>query len=625
MKTIRIIAAVVDTTKLTMYKEDGSTVTIPQGDPRLRRILEVATPLLTVHGFADVNIEEEGENTFADFQQQSGVVKFFRVAKAKLKSLLEKAPNTEPVIPHQVGVVPQSPSVTAAPATPVSVTTAPVADDTIPVLSQVIPQDDQPETFEPVVQVPETKVAQTMSAIDEIIAHAVPVTSDKYNEEGILKQRPMAIDGRTDSSHPDEKAEDTIIAVVNDKVIPGMELIKSQFARAAKLGSTQGVEKFLERLSTVIETRSHSVEDLLKFMERADLPIADDGSIVIYKVLNYYTRNPVKKEAVYKDCHTGNVQQWVGAYVCMDPSLVDHQRNNECSNGLHVARRGYIREFSGNVCVLAKLAPEDVITVPTYDANKMRVCGYHILMELPHHLYQLLKQNRPITDNDEGKRMLADALHGNHIRKTHEVRITGQKGAGVIVKEYAQHEEPAPILTPDAPVEAETIPETNEPPKDEPVVPAQVEEVTKAATSRKEQAASIYQKWQNASTEETKAFALDTLLAFKKAAKVGWDRLGIPDPTAPTAVEKAKADKPSRPMPPANHHTVRNAPDPLLSVPSEGSAKERIARLLAIGLGSTGVAQKVYDIKKASKKSWDYLGVEQEWVDAIMKAIGKSE
>lgn len=639
MNTIRIVATVVDTRNLTMYKEDGETVIIPQGDVRLRRILEDATPQLLAQGWADVVLSEPEENSYAQFENESsGAVRFFRVAKAKLKELFNA--ETKAVEPQVIGVLPVPatsipswpPVAAAAPATPVAATPVPVSQDWETEKMDGFnkdddAQDDQEETFEPVVQVPETKVEQTMSVIDEIMKHAVPASSENFNEEGIVKQRVLAENGVTSNNHPDETAEDTIIAVVDNKVIPGMELIKSQFGRAAQLGSTQGVEKFLQRLGTVIESRSHSVEDLLKFMERADLPIADDGTILIYKVLR-------KEGDKYVDCHTRKVKQWIGAYVCMDPKLVDHNRNNECSNGLHVARRGYIRSFSGDVCVLAKLAPEDVITVPSYDANKMRVCGYHILKELTSAQYSLLNQNRPITDDPDGKRLLAEAMCGNHTRKTHEVRITGSHGSDVIVTEYAKDVEPAPILTPDAPQEVEALQDTSGQ-VDVPIQPKDVEQVVAAQATRKEQAQSLYNEWQVAKekyTPDVADAALGRLVAFKKAAKVGWDRLGIPDPTAKikspldwpesdvTANPKNKADavKKSKPATP-------KAPPvkAVLPAASEGSPRERIAKLMAIGIGSTGIAQKVYDIKKASKKAWTQLGVSDADAAAILKAIGK--
>jgi hypothetical protein len=283
-----------------------------------------------------------------------------------------------------------------------------------------------------------------------------------------------------------------------------MEKIKNQFVRAASNSSTKGMENFLRRLSTVIEKRSHSVEDLLKFLERGDLPIADDGSILIYKVLN-------RTGSKYVDCHSKKVEQWVGAYVCMDESLVDRNRNNECSNGLHVARRGYISGFGGDVCVIAKLAPEDVIAVPTYDSNKMRVCGYHIIVELTDKQFSALKFNKPITDIDDGGKLLANVMSGAHIHKTHEVRIKGQMGTNVVVTEL---DTPFAPSAPKAKAEVSSLDSVSEsmdaPVKVEEVL-VKVEQLTKKQQAQKLYADGDYEK----------------LFALKKSSKVSWDKLGI--------------------------------------------------------------------------------------------------
>ena len=55
-KLTRIVAVVVDTKKAILYREDGSTVTILQGDERLRPMLEYLTPEITNKGYADVDL-----------------------------------------------------------------------------------------------------------------------------------------------------------------------------------------------------------------------------------------------------------------------------------------------------------------------------------------------------------------------------------------------------------------------------------------------------------------------------------------------------------------------------------------------------------------------------------------
>lgn len=466
---IRIVAAIVDTRQLTLYKADGESIIIKQGDGRLRPILDKVTPLIVSQGYAEIEPAELNLITgFQEFEKKSGVVRFFKVAREKLANLFAPA-----VDEAAIGKVPQN-----------HITTA---------------------------------IEQNQAVIDEILAHAQPVSDAAFNTDNVKQQGNIVeAGGHTDPQRNESQSSHTIVAQVGNKLIPDMERIETHFARAAKLGSTEGVERFLQRLASVIGERSHSVEDLLKFMERADMPIADDGSVVIYKVL--------KREGDgYVDCYSKNVPQRVGSYVCMDISLVDRTRNNECSSGLHVARRGYIRDFSGDVCTIAKLAPEDVVTVPTYDANKMRVMGYHILEELPPQLYNLLKVNKPITELPEGKVLLGKILAGQHIDRIEEVRITGQMGDGVIVTQLQKPAAPMPIQAPvveAAPAEALTNPKQSK--TEAPINPKDVVKAV-AGLSRKEQAQKLFKAYKKSPTQKNK----DKLVAFKKSVKLGWKALGI--------------------------------------------------------------------------------------------------
>ena len=373
----RIIAVVVDTKKAIFYRKDGTTYELIQGDSRLRPLLEFVTPLINQDGYADVDLSTE--NSFKAFEEKETGIRFFKVAKDKLKSWFSANKN-EPVAPLVSGVLP------SAPLSP---------------------------------------------TVEEILKHAVPVSSPNYTDETIAPQRPTVEDGGhtpNDARRNEGKEEhfdkhpDTIIAVTPDnKVVGGVERIKSQFDSAAKSGNTKGMVKFLERLSKVIQLRGHSVQDLLRFMERGDMPVSDDGDIIIFKRL-------LRRDDHYVDCHSRNVRQKVGSFVFMDEKLVDTNRRNECSNGLHVARRGYIRNFSGDVIVLAKVRPEDVITVPDYDANKMRVCAYHIIFELTPDQFRAISSNRPISDAPGGAELLGNAIAGNHIGIVERVRIGAAYG-----------------------------------------------------------------------------------------------------------------------------------------------------------------------------------------------------
>lgn len=460
---ITITSAVVDTRQLLLYKEDGEVIRIPQGDPRIARILEEVTPALLQKGVAQISLD--GPNIYLDYEKQSnGLVKLFRVAKTAVSRFFggEKPPTSIP----QLGLTP-----------------------------------------------PPGQEIRVKQAISEVLEHAVPASSGHFQNVAVT---------------PD--SDQTIVAVVEDKLIPGVESLQPQIKRSVDSGSSKGMDAFMQRLSRVIELRQHSVEDLLKFMERGDLPVADDGSIVIYKVLR---RDGTKKDT-YVDCHTQRVPQKIGSYVVMDETLVDPDRRNECSNGLHVARRAYVGNFSGDVCVIAKVAPEDVIAVPEHDPNKMRVCGYHILYELSPEDFAKIQRNEPFTDNDKSKKALAKILEGIHVGKLEEVRIHGQNGTQVVVTPLQSEATPA---KPTEPIKVDKGTALSDATATAPAVdPKQVSKAvqkTKETLGRKAKAQKLYAMWLEASGDTAKYLA-EELKAHKKASKVSWETLGIPKEFAQT-------------------------------------------------------------------------------------------
>ena len=217
---------------------------------------------------------------------------------------------------------------------------------------------------------------------------------------------------------------ETVVAIVDDVVITNADALIHQVQRANETGS-DGMLKFLQRMAKVANVRRHSADELLEFMRKGDMPITDDGCILVFKRL-------CKDRSELVDTHTRSVRQTVGDYVYMDVSLVDDDNRISCSNGLHVARRQYLGGFSGDACILARVAPEDAIAVPRADANKMRVCGYHIIAMLTDEQASTVFANRPITDAAGGAELLGNAIRGNHIGISRTVKITGGKGTGIV-------------------------------------------------------------------------------------------------------------------------------------------------------------------------------------------------
>lgn len=562
----RIVAAIVDMKKATLYKEDGTTIVILQGDTRLRPLLEQITPLLASQRYADVDLSLS-ENSYKDFEEKtSGAVRFFRIAKSKLANILgAKKEIAESSVVGQFGTPPK--------------------DEAIKDVANVIQG------------VAVSVAAKNLAAVDEIMKHAVPVTSATFDESKIATQRPTAEGGSTpndaikdgNDAHFNKHSETIVAVTPKGNVVAGVERIKSQVkAASGKNANAKGLTLFLERIAAVSNERKHTVDDLLRFMERGDLPIADDGCIIIYKRLNR------RGDDTYVDYHSNNVLQKVGSYVHMDISLVDHNRRNECSNGLHVARRGYIKSFSGNVCVLAKVRPEDVIAVPDYDANKMRVCGYHIIAELTPEQFSAVQNNRGIDNAPGGSELLAAAMSGDHIGITQRVKITGSKGTGLEITDIEPAGEPDPVV-------GNSVEETAsaEPDAEEKAVPKAVDKANPAP--KKKTVKSKKAKKAKRKVAVKKAVATATIKKANSIEAAG--ALRSDEAVDPKALQRLKegitttlTDEVKGPM--TQTEFVKSLWDSALS-------------------GQDGKAQELLDFEKKAKKGWTVWGLPETAGDTL--------
>lgn len=560
---VKIVGFVIDVHNLTMYMADGETLTVPQGDPRIKPLvanLVAASNQCDSLGVAFsymLQIEDmEGKNYFAEAEKKTnGVVRFFRMAKAKVKELVEKF--VEPIGYMEVGAkkemehsVTGSKAVSAAvaevmdQAQPAPITEV-VTETLVPELKPVYPKEDQR---------PLTKSAE---AVAEIMANAMPTSHAQFGN--VVADE----DGESDS---------TVVAVLDDNtIIPGAEALAEQAAAVAQ-GVTQGtgMANFLRRAGMI--KRGHSVEDLLKFVQKGELPLADDGCVLVYKLLK---RTRVEGEFV--DVHSGRVKQRVGSFVHMDEHMVDPNRRQDCSNGLHVARRDYLGSFSGDVCVLAKLAPEDVIAVPQYDARKLRAKGYHIIAELTDADRARVCRNLPMEDQV----LLGNAIAGNHAEVIEYVKITEQKGGGLVITAVENAQEGLPALdTSLAGKSLDHLEHKEELPPEERQVDARAIALAKApATVQEEQVfhappaqmnvtsepvgeaapapspipapvdvprqpvltpvQKLVKAFEEADSDLSRLTAAMSLLAYKKSSKKSWTALGVPAAVFDKAIQVA--------------------------------------------------------------------------------------
>lgn len=518
-KLVTIVGISVDAQNAVLYLEDGSTVTIAQGDPRLPIIVETAKKQIPVDGSAVVDIAEPVtvRNEFKETEEGTGgLIKFFRVAKSFVKKFIdtespEKVDETVAHIsPLELGIKPGQ-----------TILDADEADDTTYAL------EAQPAAVEAVVEAPEAKVAKLAE-----------LSNDQKINMATARMRELAGKGST-VDDPDfhkpitDDDPDTIVAV-NTKtgsVIPHAHKLSSQMKAASKLKDFRGFVNFLNRLEPVLKDRGHSAEDLMKFIEHGDLPIADDGCIVIYKRLK-------KKGNTFVDVHSGNIKQNVGSYVFMKPGLVDPNRRQDCSNGLHVASLGYLSSFSGNVTVMAKVRPEDVFAVPEYSHTKMRVCGYHILAVLPESLRTHVNTGGSISSIPEGKELLNKVLRGAHVGITELVEVGGHNGSNVTYTkventEIAKAEEVKVDLVKET-LEQSDLSEAAPTEKVAPVRASDLKEPTPvvAPEIKKTKIDLLWEQFEAAYLAEDLATAqkfAEDLISAKQKAKKGWAKLGISD------------------------------------------------------------------------------------------------
>ncbi len=658
MSTIKIVSGVIDTKRLSMMTEEGEEIIIKQGDTRLRPLIDFITEPMMTDGFALVPKEllegdqPKDELPYAEYEEKSGgVVKFFRVAKKMLKKFLGNGDAESK--------------------------------------KQAMSNLDNGEVFAPRTfgHGGNAKAAVTKAAVEEIMAAGVPASDPEFRSENVKRQENVVnSNGVTPTDRTDQEgtlndtsSTDTIVAVVTDPetkvatVVPGVEKIESQVKRANQNGNSKGVTALLARLGKVIEERGHTADDVLRFLQRADMSVADNGDIIALKVLQDAGGKVFKglhaPEEQYTDCHSGNVHQWVGSVVQMPINMVDKSRSNECSVGLHIARRGYLRGGfgGGQVCVIAIIKPEDFIAVPLYDANKVRVCKYHIVHKLTDKQRQEVYANRPFTTVDGGDVLLANLIKGKYAPATHIVNIGGGYGSNLTVtrvdgKTQAELDaedkaaEEAKVEH-DQTISEPALPDIIVEPKkvDAPVTMDAVQTKLKnVGKTRAEIAKALYDNWVRWSTDplgndELVAKALGELLEFKKKAKVGWDKLGVPNNgkvptfTAPvakqlkaahqklaTAVNEAAATKGAAKPQTAKKQAAAKpvAPSKQKKETKPMTPRQELALVLKDKTPETitkAIAEQALSIKQFAKKGWGVLGVSSEIERAIMKHINKSK
>lgn len=175
---------------------------------------------------------------------------------------------------------------------------------------------------------------------------------------------------------------ETRITVEGGNVLFNGEIIHSTLATRILDIVSEGlnIDPWIKFATNVYENPYEwSRQELYLFLEKAQLPITDDGCFIAYK----------RVRSDYKDIHSGTIDNSVGKLVVMPGGreAVDPDRFRTCSYGLHFCSRDYLPHFGagvGNRVVLVKINPADVVSIPSdYDNTKGRCFRYEVIGEIP--------------------------------------------------------------------------------------------------------------------------------------------------------------------------------------------------------------------------------------------------
>lgn len=110
----------------------------------------------------------------------------------------------------------------------------------------------------------------------------------------------------------------------------------------------------------------NAVTEIYDYCTKMDFEITEDGCFLAYKNVN--------KD--YSSIHDrGETKHEIGKYTTVEKFCTD--RTQTCAEGLHFCSKGYLRSYSGDVTIVVKINPKDVVSIPTdYNFEKGRCCRY---------------------------------------------------------------------------------------------------------------------------------------------------------------------------------------------------------------------------------------------------------
>jgi hypothetical protein len=172
------------------------------------------------------------------------------------------------------------------------------------------------------------------------------------------------------------------VKVAADAILYRDQVVHSHLTNRMLDLLSQGIDvapwaKFMDNLYN--NPSKTAIDELYLWMQKANLPITEDGHFLAYKkVADDYT-------SYHKNADGSEFMNAIGTWVSMPRNQVDDRRDNTCSQGLHFCSWHYLPEYMGSSgrVLIVKINPADVVSIPSdYDNAKGRAWRYFIQGEV---------------------------------------------------------------------------------------------------------------------------------------------------------------------------------------------------------------------------------------------------
>jgi hypothetical protein len=217
---------------------------------------------------------------------------------------------------------------------------------------------------------------------------------------------------------------------------------------------------FLE--SKLLNPSFDSVASLYMFLENKGMPITDNGTVLGYKGVgdDYFSKNTGSEPLVEGIRNErGAVRNKVGDVIHMNRRYVCADNNQGCAGGLHIGSKNYATSWAGQGgrVMVVEFSPEHVVSVPTTEHEKLRVCKYRVVGEFNGDLLGDVYNSDFVRPNDgvdpdtveiEGEKdwsnlyNISDWTRGNQVGlkdgKAHQKRKFYEEDKGRSFKKYSK-------------------------------------------------------------------------------------------------------------------------------------------------------------------------------------------